>query len=482
MTVGVNESTNAPRIAGGHDGNCVFRIKFPRKSRMVQKVKAAFQAFGSQVHDVDPVHNSTTHSTRDFTVTVNSTKTGELSKHLTDSVPGLTVVAFSTNVMLAHLGGKLEVVGRVPLTNRSDLSILYTPGVADVCLAIRDDPDKAFNLTIKGTTILVVSDGTRVLALGDIGPRAAMPVMEGKCMLFKRFAGVNAVPICLDTKDPKEIIAIVKAIAPGYGGINLEDIASPGCYDIERALQEALDIPVFHDDRHGTAVVVGAAAINAAKVVDKQLKDMKAVCIGTGAAGLTCIQMLHALGLRNIIAFNSAGVVHKDRTDLTDEEEWLKKHSNRRNFKGSLERAIKGADLVLGLSVEGTIKAEWLAGMKPNGIVFALANPKPEVPPEEALKHVRIMATGGSNYPNQINNALAFPGIFRGLLDGRVRKVTEEMKLAAARALAAVVKDEDLDEEMIIPSVFNPAVAPAVANAIKVIAEQRGLTRRSVKN
>lgn len=475
-------SQDAPRTTGGHEGNCVFRVKFPRNPRMVQTVKAAFQTFGAIVHDIDPLHNDKTHSTRDFTVTVNTKKAGELSKHLTATVPGLSVVAFSTDVMLAHLGGKLEVIGRMPVTNRSDLSILYTPGVADVCLAIRDDPDKAFNLTIKGTTILVVSDGTRVLALGDIGPRAAMPVMEGKCLLLKRFAGVNAVPICLDTKDPDEIIRIVKAIAPGYGGVNLEDIASPGCYDIERTLQEALDIPVFHDDRHGTAVVVGAAAINAAKVVGKQLENMKAVCIGTGAAGLTCIQMLHALGLRDIVAFNSVGVVHKERTDLTDEEQWLKVNSNHHNFKGSLEDAIKGADLVLGLSVEGTIKAEWLAGMNPDGIVFALANPKPEVPPEEALKHVRIMATGGSNYPNQINNALAFPGIFRGLLDGRVRKVTEEMKLAAARALAAVVKDEDLDEEMIIPSVFNTAVAPAVANAIKLVAGQRGLSRRSLKS
>lgn len=479
MTVGNTDLAAAPR-SSSHEGNCVFRVKFPRKPRMVQHVKAAFESLGAHVHDVDPVKNTKSHTVRDFTVTVARDKVKELTASLPESMSGVTVVNVSTAPMLAHLKGKLEVVGRVPLKNRNDLSTLYTPGVAEVCMAIHADPDKAFNLTIKGTTILVVSDGTRVLALGDIGPRAAMPVMEGKAMLFKRFADVNAVPICLDTKDPEEIIRTVKLIAPGYGGVNLEDIASPGCYDIERRLQEELDIPVFHDDRHGTAVVVGAAAINAAKVVGKDLSKMKAVCIGTGAAGLTCIKMLHALGVRKIIAFNSNGVVHRDINpeDLSPEERWLLKHSNRHNFKGDLPRALKGADLVLGLSVEGAIKAEWLAGMNPDGIVFALANPKPEVQPEEACKYVRVMATGGSNYPNQINNALAFPGIFRGLLDARVRKVTEEMKLAAARALADVVNEEDLDEEMIIPSVFNPAVATAVADAIKTEAKRMGLSRR----
>lgn len=460
-------------------GNYTLRLKIPRRNKMLGVVTTLMGELGD-VHDVDIVASDDEHTTRDFNITISPSHVDELQRQL-EAVPGLVVVNISSRVFLAHLQGKLEIVGRSPLNNRYDLSKVYTPGVADVCMAIHRHPEKAYTLTIKANTILVASNGTRVLALGDIGPYAAMPVMEGKAVLFKRFANVNAVPICMDTKSVDEMVRTLKIIAPGYGGINLEDISSPECYEVERRLQEELDIPVFHDDRHGTAVVVVAAAINAAKLVKKSPARMKLVCIGTGAAGLECIKLLHAAGFRNIIAYNRSGSVHKGRKDLGEEELWLLKHTNKKNFTGTLPEALNGADMVLGLSVAGTIKAEWLKGMNEDAIVFALANPVPEVLPEEASKYVRVIATGGSNYSNQINNALAFPGIFRGLLDCRVKMVTEKMKLAAARALAAVVKAQELDEEYIIPSVFNTRVAPAVAEAIKKSAKAEKLARRLSK-
>ncbi len=465
--------------AGHAAGNYTLRLKIPRRNKMLGIVTTLIGEL-ADVHDVDIVASDASHTTRDFNITIAPSHVDELQKHLC-ALDGLELINISNRVFLAHLNGKLEIVGRSPLNNRYDLSKVYTPGVADVCMAIFRDPEKAYTLTIKATTILVASNGTRVLALGDIGPRAAMPVMEGKAVLFKRFANVNAVPICMDTKDVDEMVRTLKIISPGYGGINLEDISSPECYEVERRLQEELDIPVVHDDQHGTSVVVVAAALNAAKLVNKKPGKMKIVCIGTGAAGLACIKLLHAAGFKNIIAYNRSGAVHKGRKDLGQEEQWLLKNTNRRNFTGSVEEGLRGADMLVGLSVGDNVQPGWLQGMNENGIVFALANPTPEVNPELAAKYVRVIATGGSNRPNQINNALAFPGIFRGLLDGRITRVTEKMKLAVARALAAVVQPDELDEDYIIPSVFNSRVAPAVAEAIKTSAKAENLTRRVIK-
>lgn len=489
MTSAISESGDVAAIAAdterengegevGH-GNYTVRLKIPKRNKMLGVVTTAMGEL-ADIHDVDIAASDQTHTTRDFRITITPSQVEQLEQ-LLKAIEGLTVVNISSNVDLAHLHGKLEVVGRMPLNNRYDLSRVYTPGVADVCMAIFRDPEKAFTLTIKANTILVASNGTRVLALGDIGPRAAMPVMEGKAVLFKRFANVNAMPICMDTKSVDDMVNTLRIIAPGYGGINLEDISSPECYEVERRLQEALDIPVFHDDRHGTAVVVVAAAINAARLVKKKPGDMKLVCIGTGAAGLECIKLLHAAGFRNIVAYNRSGAVHKGRTDLGQEEQWLLKNTNRGNYKGSLEDAFQGRDMVLALSQEGVIKPHWLKGMNEGAIVFALANPVPEVLPEEAAPYVTVMATGGSNYPNQINNALAFPGIFRGLLDCRATRVTQKGKLAAARALAKVVQPHELDEDYIIPSVFNSRVAPAVAEAIKKASYAENLARRIAK-
>ncbi|MBY0359617.1 MAG: NADP-dependent malic enzyme [Candidatus Obscuribacterales bacterium] len=398
-----------------------------------------------------------------------------------NALDGINIRHVSDAVELAHLGGKLQVSGKRPITNLADLAISYTPGVAKVCKAIAADPEKAHNLTIKRNTVAVVSDGSRVLALGNIGPYAAMPVMEGKAQLFRQFGGVDAFPICLDTQDPEEIIRTVKLIAPAFGGINLEDIASPECYEIERRLQAELDIPVLHDDQHGTAIAVLAATINAVKLVRKHMSKLKIVASGVGAAGLACSKMLLAAGVKNLIGFNKGGAVYAGREGLSSEEQWLAANSNPHGFKGTMQEALVDADMFLGLSVPGVIKAEDLKPMRRDPIVFALANPVPEVDPEAAAKYARVIATGGSNFPNQINNALVFPGLFRGALDCRVRQITEEMKLAAARALADVIKPADRDDDHIIPNVFDTKVAAAVAGAVVKVAIDRGLARRIPK-
>ncbi|HZC18245.1 MAG TPA: NADP-dependent malic enzyme, partial [Rubrobacteraceae bacterium] len=360
----------------------------------------------------------------------------------------------------------MEVKPKISVRNRDALSMAYTPGVARICQAIAEDRNRVFDLTVKRNTIAVVSDGTAVLGLGEVGPEAAMPVMEGKAMLFKELADVDAYPICLDTRDTEEIIATIKNIAPSFGGINLEDISSPRCFEIEERLQEELEIPVFHDDQHGTAVVVLAGLINSLKIVGKEMKELKVVVNGVGASGSACVRILLSAGVKNIIGCDSGGIVHPGREDLSPMERWVAENTNPEGMTGELSDAIVGADLFLGLSVPDVVTVEHLDSMAEDPIVFAMANPDPEIAPEDAEGRARIIATGRSDYPNQINNTLCFPGIFRGALDSRAREMNEEMMLAAARALAEVIPEEDLAEDYVIPSVFDERIVPTMADAV----------------
>jgi malate dehydrogenase (oxaloacetate-decarboxylating) len=378
----------------------------------------------------------------------------------------------SDRTFLLHLGGKLSVEPKVHLRNRDDLSRAYTPGVARVCLAIAANPEDARRLTIKRNTVAVVTDGTAVLGLGDIGPAAALPVMEGKAALFKQFAGVDAWPVCLDTTDTEEIIRIVKVLAPVYGGVNLEDIAAPRCFEIERRLRDELDIPVFHDDQHGTAIVVLAALVNALRVVDKALADAKFVISGAGAAGHAIIRLLHAEGARNIVACDRSGAIHRGETYADPHRQWIADNTNPDAFAGSLPEALLGADVFIGVSAPNLVTADHVATMADQAVVLALANPDPEIHPLEAAKHAAVVATGRSDFPNQINNVLAFPGLFRGLLDASAREITTPMLVAAAEAIANCVSAEELNPSYIVPSVFDPRVAPAVAAAVSTTARE----------
>jgi malate dehydrogenase (oxaloacetate-decarboxylating) len=396
-----------------------------------------------------------------------------ITEAIKNASPKLTVRKVSDRTFLLHLGGKLEIASKVPLKTRDDLSRAYTPGVARICLAIAKDKSDARRLTIKRNTVAVVSDGSAVLGLGNLGPEASMPVMEGKAALFKRFADVDAWPIVLDTQDTEEIIRTVQLIAPGFGGINLEDISAPRCFEIERRLKDLLDIPVFHDDQHGTAIVVLAAFHNALKLVKKNLKDVKIILSGAGAAGNAIVRLLIISGAKNIIAFDSKGVISKDSEPTDDMRKWLIENTNQKNEKVTMSEALKGADVFIGVSAPNILKEEDIAGMAKDAIVLALANPDPEIDPAIAAKHARIVATGRSDYPNQINNVLAFPGLFRGLLDAGVSKITDEMLAAAAVAIASCVSSDQLNESFIIPSVFDPAVTPAVSSAIFELAKKK---------
>lgn len=415
---------------------------------------------------------------RDLTVMVRDEEHGENLVAELKKLSGCQVVNVSDRTFLMHLGGKIRVTNKVKLATRDDLSMAYTPGVARVCMAIHHNKEKAYNLTIKGNTVAVLSDGSAVLGLGNIGPEAAMPVMEGKCMLFKEFGKVDAFPICLDTQDTEEIISAVKHLAPVFGGINLEDISAPRCFEIETRLKKELDIPVFHDDQHGTAIVVLAALINSVKLVGKKIEDLKVIVSGVGAAGVACSKILMSAGVKNVIGFDRQGAIYRNRDNLNFMKEWFAEHTNPENFKGTVTEALRGADLYLGLSGPGTVSADAISTMGKDAIVFAMANPTPEVMPEEVAGFVRIMATGRSDYPNQINNVLAFPGIFRGALDVRAKDINEEMKLAAAHAIAAVISERELNEDYIIPGVFNPAVAENVAKAVAEAAVRTGVARK----
>ncbi|GLZ32738.1 malate dehydrogenase [Lentzea sp. NBRC 105346] len=399
------------------------------------------------------------------------------AKDITDTLqllPGIVVRKVSDRTFLVHLGGKIEISSKVPLRNRDDLSRAYTPGVARVCQAIYDNPDDARRLTIKRNTVAVVTDGSAVLGLGNLGPAAALPVMEGKAALFKKFAGVDAWPVCLDTQDTEEIIRAVELIAPVYGGINLEDISAPRCFEIEARLREKLDIPVFHDDQHGTAIVVVAALRNALRVVGKSIGDCKITVCGVGAAGSAIIRLLLSQNPGDVIAVDVDGIVHRDRPGLDSNLKSIAAATNRDNVSGRLHDALVGSDVFIGVSAPNLFGAEQVATMASDAIVFALANPDPEIDPMEAQQHAAVVATGRSDFPNQINNVLAFPGVFRGLLDGHARTITDSMLLAAANAIADVVDGERLNASFIVPSVFDTSVAPAVAEAVRKAATGQG--------
>ncbi len=381
--------------------------------------------------------------------------------------PELSVRKVSDRTFLLHLGGKIEIASKVPLKTRDDLSRAYTPGVARICQAIVDDPADARRLTIKRNTVAVVTDGSAVLGLGNIGPAAALPVMEGKAALFKRFADVDAWPVCLDTQDVDEIVRTVQLIAPVYGGINLEDISAPRCFEIERRLRDLLDIPVFHDDQHGTAIVVLAALRNALKLVKKDLGQVKIILLGVGAAGNAIARLLVLNGAKNIIGFNHHGVITRDMKSQDSMQQWFIDTSNPENFKGDISGAMKGADVFIGVSAPNLISESDAASMAPGSIIFALANPDPEIDPVIARKYAAVVATGRSDQPNQINNVLAFPGIFRGLLDAHANKITDKLLVAAAEAIADCVLPEQLNASFIVPSVFDPNVTKAVAAAVK---------------
>src|SRR3954469_10873798 len=394
------------------------------------------------------------------------------------SLPGITVEAVSDRTFLLHLGGKIHMEANAPIKTRDDLSMAYTPGVARVCRAIADDRDAAWNLTIKKNTVAVVSDGSAVLGLGNIGPEAAMPVMEGKALLFKEFGGVDAWPICLGTQDVDRIVAAVEAIAPGFGGINLEDISGPRCFDVEDRLRASLDIPVFHDDQHGTAVVVLAAFLNALRLVDKRPEDVKVVVTGVGAAGVAVSRTLMAAGVRTLVGCDSKGAVYRGRDGLDRVKRRFAEETNPENEQGSADEVLRGADVFVGLSQPGAVTADGIRAMARGPLVFAMANPTPEVLPEQIADVAAVIATGRSDYPNQINNVLAFPGIFRGALDVRARAITERMEVAAGHAIADLIGD-DLAPDYVIPSVFNRDVAPNVAAAVAAAAEADGVARRA---
>ncbi len=416
---------------------------------------------------------------RDITFTAGSIEHVDEIVEAVRNIDGVEVVNVSDRTFLIHLGGKIEIISKIPLKTRADLSMAYTPGVARVCEAIHRDPEKAYTLTIKRNTVAVVTDGTAVLGLGDIGPAAAMPVMEGKAMLFKEFAGVDAFPVCLSTKDPDEIVRTIKNIATAFGGVNLEDISAPRCFEIEDRLKEELDIPVFHDDQHGTAVVVLAALINAVKIVGKRMEEIKVVVNGVGAAGVACSKIIMSAGVTNIIGCDQHGAIYRGRTEhMNWVKEWYAQNTNPANEQGTVHDVIRGADVFLGLSAPGVIDVEDIKRMNPQPIVFAMANPTPEIMPEEAEPYVAVMATGRSDYANQINNVLCFPGIFKGALACRAARINEEMKIAAANAIASLISADELHPEYIIPSVFDKRVADTVARAVEEAAYKTGVARR----
>jgi malate dehydrogenase (oxaloacetate-decarboxylating) len=456
-----------------------IRLEIQNQPGMLGKVTSAIGKAGGDIGAIDLVEVRKKTIIRDLTFKASDERHGQQVVERLKAIEGIKVVHVSDRTFLMHLGGKIEVKGKIPVKTRDDLSMAYTPGVARVCMAIHHDPEKAYTLTVKQNSVAVVTDGTAVLGLGDIGPNGAQPVMEGKALIFKEFAGVDAWPLCLATKDVDEIVTIVKAISPAFGGINLEDISAPRCFEIEERLQKALDIPVFHDDQHGTAVVVLAALINALKVVKKRLPDVRIVITGAGASGIATAKLLMKEGAKHIVGCDRAGAIYAGRTEnMNSMKEWFAKHTNPRKIRGTAGEALVDADVFIGLSGPGVVSLKDVKAMNRDAIVFAMANPVPEIQPEEAGPFVRVMATGRSDYPNQINNSCCFPGFFRGMLDVRAKRVNDQMKLAAAHALAAIVAKSELSDEYITPSMFDARVVPAVAAAVAEAAIKTGVARK----
>jgi malate dehydrogenase (oxaloacetate-decarboxylating) len=450
-----------------------MRLEAPATPTTVSQLTSAIEASGGIVTALDVNHSDADRVRVDVTCATRNSDHAEDIVDRLKAIEGVVVGKVSDRTFLAHLGGKLTIESKLPIRNRDDLSLIYTPGVARICEAIVKDPSDARRLTIKRNTIAVVTDGSAVLGLGNIGPLAAMPVMEGKAALFKRFADIDAFPICLDTQDTDEIVRTVKAIAPGFAGINLEDISAPRCFEIEARLRAELDIPVFHDDQHGTAIVVVAALRNALKVVGKQIQDVKLVMSGAGAAGTAVLKLLFAAGIKNVTVADQNGIVVRGREDIAAGStlEWVAEHTNASGQSGTLKQAIVGADVFIGVSAGNLLDAADIEKMAAKSIVFALANPNPEIEPALAAQFASVVATGRSDFPNQINNVLAFPGFFRGLLDAGANVITEKMLLAAATALADCVEASELNASYIVPSVFHPDLTARVAEAVRKAAK-----------
>jgi malate dehydrogenase (oxaloacetate-decarboxylating) len=464
---------SAPSVSS----SITVRLELPARSTAVSEVTHVIEQAGALVTALDVTASGLDRLQVDVTC---ATRGGDHVETITTALGALTGVRLgpvSDRVFLMHLGGKLRIESKVPIRNRDDLSLIYTPGVARVSQAIAANPADARRLTIKRNTVAVVTDGSAVLGLGNLGPLAALPVMEGKAALFKRFADIDAFPLCLDTQNVDDIVAIVKGIAPVFAGINLEDISAPRCFEIETRLRDALDIPVFHDDQHGTAIVTLAALTNALKVVNKKLPDIRLVMSGAGAAGTAVLRLLLAAGARDVIVCDIDGIVCTDRDNLPHDLHWTATNTNPRNLTGTLRHALAGADVFIGVSAPAILTGHDIATMNHDAIVFALANPEPEVDPLDASHHATVVATGRSDFPNQINNVLAFPGVFRGLLDAQSTTITTDMLLAAAHALATTVTDDQLNPAYIIPSVFHPDVTTTVATAVHDAARGLSATR-----
>jgi malate dehydrogenase (oxaloacetate-decarboxylating) len=463
-----DETPTAPaaRLQPSASYSFTMRLHAPQQGGAFARVAQTIADADAMLGAIDLVRVESREVVRDVTVACVDSGHAEAVVRAVRGLEGVRVDSVSDRTFLMHKGGKIEVNAKLPLKTRDDLSMAYTPGVARVSMAIHEDPAKAWALTIKSNTVAVVSDGTAVLGLGDIGPAAAMPVMEGKAMLFKEFAGVDAFPLCIDTKDVDEIVAFVTAVAPTFGGINLEDIAAPRCFEIERRLRAQLDIPVFHDDQHGTAIVVLAALRNALRCVGKRIEDVHIAVSGGGAAGSAIVSLLLAAGAHNIVVWDREGILNRHDTALSPAKHSLAERTNPRDLTGTLRDAVTGADVFIGVSAPNLLAPEWIDEMASQAIVFALANPDPEVDIAEATKRAAVVASGRSDYPNQINNVLAFPGVFRGLLDARATQVTTEMLIRAADALASVVTDAELNPNYIVPSVFGSDIVKTVAAAI----------------
>jgi malate dehydrogenase (oxaloacetate-decarboxylating) len=452
------------------------RLEVASHGRAVSEITRAVEQAGGVVTALDVSSGQRGGKLRvDVTCAATDTAHAESLVAAMAGISGVSVHKVSDRTFLLHLGGKIEMRSKVPLRNRDDLSMAYTPGVARVSLALAAKPEDARRLTIKRNSVAVVTDGSAVLGLGNVGPYAALPVMEGKAALFKRFAGIDAWPICLDTQDPDEIVRAVQVIAPGFGGINLEDISAPRCFEVERRLRALLDIPVFHDDQHGTAIVVMAALTNALRVVGKDLSGVRIAMAGAGAAGTAVLKLLLATGARDVVVVDDKGAIYQGRPGMNDSLAWIAARTNSAAYVGDLAGAVRGADVFIGVSAPGILAGEDVKAMNDDAVVFALANPDPEVDPDVAREYAAVVATGRSDYPNQINNVLAFPGVFRGLLDAQSRKITDRMLAAAARALADVVLPDELGPDYIVPSVFHPDVASGVAAAVRGVAvEEEG--------
>ena len=455
----------------------LIRVEVDNAPGKLGSVATTIGDCGADIGPIDIYEAGPDHIVRDIRVFCHDAEHARDLVERVDQLDGVEVLRAADRTFQLHRGGKIEIANKVNIRTNAELSQVYTPGVARVSMQVHEQPDAVWSLTARANTVAIVTDGTAVLGLGDIGPEAAMPVMEGKSMLFKSFGAIDAWPLCLDTKDPDRIVDIVEAIAPGFGGILLEDISAPRCFEIEDRLKEKLAIPVFHDDQHGTAVVVLAALINSLKIVEKRPEDLKIVILGVGAAGVACSRILLNFGVKNIIGFDRTGAVYPGRENLNVVKEWLAEHTNPENFSGSLDEAMRGADLFLGVSGPQMLSVENVESMAKDAIVLALSNPEPEIMPELIQGKARIIATGRSDYPNQVNNVLCFPGLFRGALDAGAKRITEEMKLVAARAIAEAIPDDQLTEDYILPSVFNEAVGRNVAQAVAAEAQRAGNVR-----